>query len=274
MDTLQAIFLALVQGLTEFLPVSSSAHLILTSKILGWQDQGLAFDVAVHVGTLTAVLIYFRKEVVEMISAWFGSTFKGKHTANSRLAWAVILGTIPVGLFGLFLEAFDIVDNYLRAIPVIATTTIVFGLLLALADKKYKKVQAEKLKDEYQLSWKDVAMIGGAQALALIPGTSRSGVTMTAAALLGFTRTAAARYSFLLSIPAILLPGGLKGYQLVSDGAHFDWSFLILGVIVSAISALACIHLFLKWLEKIGFMPFVWYRLALGIGLFILFFLS
>ncbi len=274
MDWLQAIFLALVQGLTEFLPVSSSAHLILTSKILGWQDQGLAFDVAVHVGTLTAVLVYFRKEVAAMISAWFGSTFKGNHTSNSRLAWAVILGTIPVGLFGLVLEAFDIVDNYLRAIPVIATTTIVFGLLLAVADKRYKSAKTEELKDEYQLSWKDVFVIGGAQALALIPGTSRSGVTMTAAALLGFTRTAAARYSFLLSIPAIVLPGGLKGYQLVNDGAEFDWSFLILGIVVSAVSAFACIHLFLKWLERIGFMPFVWYRLALGIGLFAVFFLS
>lgn len=274
MDWLQAIFLALVQGLTEFLPVSSSAHLILTSKVLGWQDQGLAFDVAVHVGTLSAVLFYFRKEVLAMIGAWFDSTFKGNHSANSRLAWAVILGTIPVGLFGLFLEAFDIVDNYLRSILVIAATTIIFGLLLGYADKKYNNAKSDALKDEHQLSWKDVAIIGSAQALALIPGTSRSGVTMTAAALLGFTRTAAARYSFLLSIPAILLPGGLKGYQLVSEGAHFDWSFLILGVIVSALSALACIHVFLKLLDKIGFMPFVWYRLALGFGLLVLFFMS
>lgn len=272
MDWLHAIFLALVQGLTEFLPVSSSAHLILTSKLLGWQDQGLAFDVAVHVGTLSAVLFYFRKEVAEMIGAWFGSTFKGNHSANSRLAWAVILGTIPVGLFGLFLEAFDIVDNYLRSIPVIATTTIVFGLLLGYADKKYRGKSAEEFKNEYQLSWKDVFTIGTAQALALIPGTSRSGITMTAAAILGFSRTAAARYSFLLSIPAILLPGGLKGYQLVSEGTQFDWSFLIIGMLVSALSALACIHLFLKWLEKIGFMPFVWYRLALGVGLLVLYF--
>lgn len=275
MDWLQAVFLALVQGLTEFLPVSSSAHLILTSKVLGWQDQGLAFDVAVHVGTLSAVVIYFRKEVYEMITAWFSSIFGGKPSANSRLAWAVIWGTIPVGLFGLFLEAFDIVDLYLREIWVIATTTIVFGLLLAVADRRYKNISADTtLKDEYQLSWKDVFTIGCAQALALIPGTSRSGVTMTAAALLGFSRTAAARYSFLLSIPAIVLPGGLKGYQMVSDGVEFDWSFLILGVVVSALSALACIHLFLKWLEKIGFMPFVWYRMALGIGLFVLFFMS
>ena len=272
MDWLQAVFLALIQGLTEFLPISSSAHLILTSKILGWQDQGLAFDVAVHVGTLSAVILYFRKEVVEMISAWFSSILGGSTSANSRLAWAVIWGTIPVGLFGLFLEAFDIVDNYLRAIPVIAATTIIFGLLLAYADRKYKNKPVEELKTEYQLGWKDVVAIGGAQALALIPGTSRSGITMTAAALLGFSRTAAARYSFLLSIPAILLPGGLKGYQLVSDGATFDWSFLILGIVVSALSAFACIHLFLKWLDKIGFMPFVWYRLALGIGLLILYF--
>ena len=271
MDWLQAIFLALIQGLTEFLPISSSAHLILTSKVLGWQDQGLAFDVAVHVGTLSAVLIYFRKEVAEMIVAWFGSIIGKGSNPNSRLAWAVIWGTIPVGLFGLFLEAFDIVDNYLRSIPVIATTTIIFGLLLAYAESRYRGKKPEQFKDEYELRWRDVLTIGVAQALALIPGTSRSGITMTAAAMLGFSRTAAARYSFLLSIPAILLPGGLKGYQLIEEGAKFDWSFLILGIIVSALSALACIHLFLKWLEKIGFMPFVWYRLALGVGLIILF---
>ncbi|WP_223668657.1 undecaprenyl-diphosphate phosphatase [Kangiella shandongensis] len=267
MDWLQAVFLALIQGLTEFLPISSSAHLILTSKVLSWQDQGLAFDVAVHVGTLTAVLIYFRKEVVEMVTAWCGSVAGKGSTPNSRLAWAVIWGTIPVGLFGLFLEYFDIVDNYLRSISVIAATTIVFGLLLAFAETQYNGKKRSQFKNEYELRWKDVLVIGVAQALALIPGTSRSGITMTAAAMLGFSRTAAARYSFLLSIPAILLPGGLKGYQLVEEGAKFDWSFLILGIIVSAVSAFTCIHFFLKWLEKIGFMPFVWYRMVLGIVL-------
>lgn len=274
MDWLQAVFLALVQGLTEFLPVSSSAHLILTSKILGWQDQGLAFDVAVHVGTLSAVLIYFRKEIIEMISAWTSSISGGQASANSRLAWAVIWGTIPVGLFGITLELFDVTETYIRpnAILIIAITTIFFGLLLAVAEKTYNGKSIEALKDEYQLSWKDVLTIGIAQALALIPGTSRSGITITAAALLGFTRTAAARYSFLLSIPAIVLAGGKKGYDLISEGAQFDWSFLVLGIVVSALSAFVCIHLFLKWLEKIGFMPFVWYRLALGIGLLVLYF--
>ncbi|MBV34659.1 MAG: undecaprenyl-diphosphatase [Rickettsiales bacterium] len=272
MDWLQAVFLALIQGLTEFLPISSSAHLILTSKILGWQDQGLAFDVAVHVGTLMAVMLYFRKEIAEMVIAWFGSITGKGSTPNSRLAWAVIWGTVPVGLFGLFLEAFDIVDNYLRTIPVIAATTIIFGLLLGYAETRYSGKKRQDFKSEYDLRLRDVVTIGIAQALALIPGTSRSGITMTAAAMLGFSRTAAARYSFLLSIPAILLPGGLKGYQLVEEGAKFDWSFLILGIVVSAISAFACIHLFLKWLEKIGFMPFVWYRLALGIGLLVLFY--
>ena len=222
MDWLQAVFLALIQGLTEFLPISSSAHLILTSKVLGWQDQGLAFDVAVHVGTLMAVLLYFRKEVAEMVVAWFGSVSGKGSTPNSRLAWAVLWGTVPVGLFGLFLEAFDIVDNYLRSIPVIAATTIIFGLLLGYAEIQYRGKKREHFKTEYELRWRDVLTIGVAQALALIPGTSRSGITMTAAAILGFSRTAAARYSFLLSIPAILLPGGLKGYQLVEEGAKFD----------------------------------------------------
>ena len=169
MDWLQAVFLALIQGLTEFLPISSSAHLILTSKILGWQDQGLAFDVAVHVGTLMAVMLYFRKEIAEMVIAWFGSITGKGSTPNSRLAWAVIWGTVPVGLFGLFLEAFDIVDNYLRTIPVIAATTIIFGLLLGYAETRYSGKKRQDFKSEYDLRLRDVVTIGIEQALALIP---------------------------------------------------------------------------------------------------------
>ncbi len=262
MDWLQAILLAILQGLTEFLPISSSAHLILPSQLLGWVEQGLAFDVAVHVGSLMAVLIYFRKEVINMITAWFAWVFQSKKTQDGRLAWAVIWGTIPVGLVGIAFNHFKIVDNYLRATEVIAATTIIFALVLWWADNR-----AKEIRDEYNLGVKDILFIGCAQAIALIPGTSRSGITMTAALMLGLTRTAAARFSFLLSIPAILLPGGLKSYELASSDASVDWQLIGVGALVSGLAALACIHYFLILLEKIGFKPFIFYRLALGIVL-------
>ncbi len=262
MDWLQAVLLAILQGLTEFLPISSSAHLILPAQLFGWVEQGLAFDVAVHVGSLAAVLIYFRKEVVEMLTAWFAWIFKGEKSVNGRLAWAVLWGTIPVGLVGIVFSIFDIVETHLRSIEVIAATTIIFALVLWWADNK-----AQEQRDEYSLSVKDILFIGCAQAMALIPGTSRSGITMTAALMLGLTRMAAARFSFLLSIPAIILPGGLKSYQLATGELPVDWTMLLLGAAVSAIAALTCIHYFLILLEKIGFKPFIFYRLALGIAL-------
>lgn len=258
MDWLQAVLLAILQGLTEFLPISSSAHLILPSQLLGWAEQGLAFDVAVHVGSLIAVLIYFRIEVINMIKAWFLWVFKGEKTSDGRLAWAVIWGTIPVGIVGIMFSVFDI-DDYLRSAKVIAVTTILFALVLWWADS-----QSKERRDEYSLSFKDILFIGCAQAIALIPGTSRSGITMTAALMLGLTRTAAARFSFLLSIPAILLPGGLKSYELATSELSVSWDLIILGATVSAMAALACIHYFLILLDKIGFKPFIYYRLLLG----------
>ncbi len=263
MDWLQAVWLALIQGLTEFLPVSSSAHLILASKLLGLKDQGLAFDVAVHLGTLIAVLAFFRKEVTAMATDFFASVFKGRHTRDSRLAWMVLWATVPVGLLGLAFALLDIVELYLRETWVIATTTIGFGLLLGVADK-YGSDQ----RDEYQLTWRDVLFIGLAQALALIPGTSRSGITMTAALLLGLNRTASARFSFLLSIPAILLPGALQSVKLATGEAAVDWSAMAIGVVVAAVIAYLTIHWFMKLLERIGFQPFVWYRMVLGLALF------
>lgn len=262
MDWIEAVLLAIIQGLTEFLPISSSAHLILPSQIFGWAEQGLAFDVAVHVGTLFAVLIYFRKEVVDMLSAWFAWIVKGEKSANGRLAWAVIWGTFPVGLVGIAFYLLDVVDQYLRSTSVIAATTIIFALVLWWADS-----QAKERRDENSLNIRDILFIGCAQAIALIPGTSRSGITMTAALMLGLTRTAAARFSFLLSIPAIVLSGGSQGYKMITGAAPVDWSLIALGVGVSAIAALACIHAFLILLDKVGFKPFVFYRLALGFAL-------
>ncbi len=257
MDHLHAIALALLQGFTEFLPISSSAHLILLPRLLGWEDQGLAFDVAVHVGTLSAVVLYFRRELVPMARDWGRSLLTRQQTRDSRLAWAVLWGTIPVGLAGLAFKGY--IEGELRSELVIATTTIGFGLLLWWADAKGRGA-----RDEYHLGWKDILIIGIAQAVALIPGTSRSGATMTAGLMLGLSREGAARFSFLLSIPVIVLAGGLKGLDLIEEAAPVDWGAMIIGVVTSAITAYACIHFFLKLLERIGMLPFVIYRLVLG----------
>ena len=264
MEWLEIIILALIQGLTEFLPISSSAHLLLPSKLLGWSDQGLAFDVAVHVGSLIAVLVYFRQEVIDMTRAWFTDLPRifsdSPLSQDARLAWAVILGTIPVGLAGLLFKSF--IEANFRSAFVIAMMTITFGIFLWLADRKKKNTQ-----DEYQLDFKRVLMIGIAQAIALIPGTSRSGVTMTAGLLLGLTRQAAARFSFLLSIPVITLAGGLLTFDLVQQPEPVAWADIALGTGISMISAYACIHLFLKVIERIGFMPFIIYRMILGVAI-------
>lgn len=264
MDSLHAIILALVQGFTEFLPISSSAHLILFPHLLGWPDQGLAFDVAVHVGTLMAVVLYFRHELVPMTKDWVQSLVTRKNTANSRLAWAVLWGTVPVGLAGLLLKGY--IEGNLRSELVIAAATIAFGVLLWIAD-----VKGRGQRDEYSLRISDIAIIGIAQAFALIPGTSRSGATMTAGLILGLSREASARFSFLLSIPVITLAGMLLTLDLVKQPAMVDWSAMIIGVVTSSIAAYLCIHYFLKLLERIGMLPFVIYRLLLGAVLIYLF---
>ena len=264
MDIIQIITLALTQGLTEFLPISSSAHLILVPVLTGWEDQGLAFDVAVHMGTLAAVVLYFRQEIAAMAVAWAGSLQGQGLTADARLAWAVLFGTLPAGLAGLLFVGF--IEAHLRSPLVIATTTIGFGLLLWWAD-----ASGRRQRNEHTITWKDVLIIGIAQALSLIPGTSRSGITITAGLAVGLTRKAAARYSFLLSIPVTILAGGLETLKLIRLPGGTDWTALFLGAVISALSAYLCIHFFLKLLERIGMLPFVVYRLILGIGLLFLF---
>lgn len=260
MELIQIILLSLVQGLTEFLPISSSAHLILFPALSGWADQGLAFDVAVHVGTLSAVVWYFRRELQVMVRDWLASITQRRRVGDSNLMWAVGFGTIPAGLAGLLFN--DYIETALRSPLVIAATTVIFGLLLWWAD-----AQGKRERSEHTIGWRDVVVIGLAQALALIPGTSRSGITMTAGLMLGLSRAGAARFSFLLSIPIILLAGGYNGVKLAQSGQAVEWSALGLGVLFSALSAYLCIHLFLKALERIGMLPFVIYRLLLGVVL-------
>jgi undecaprenyl-diphosphatase len=263
METLQIFILSLVQGITEFLPISSSAHLILMPHLLGFSDQGLAFDVAVHIGSLLAVITYFRRELKIMAEEFLHSLGAPERaTENSRMIWLLLLGTLPIVVVGGLLKA--AVETDLRSAAVIATTTIVFGLLLFWAD-----IRGRKERSEFSLSWKDAFVIGLLQALAIIPGTSRSGITITAGLLLGLTREAASRFSFLLAIPTILLSGGLVTLDLLRSSHPVQWSELLLGASLSFIAAYLCIHFFLRLIEKSGMLPFVIYRLILGAVIFI-----
>ncbi|TCN87889.1 undecaprenyl-diphosphate phosphatase [Shewanella fodinae] len=260
MDIIQVVILALIQGLTEFLPISSSAHLILPSQLLGWPDQGLSFDVAVNTGSLLAVVIYFRHELYNMAKAWLASIVKRQSSNESQLAWWIILATLPAVFFGFMAKGF--VETHLRSASVIAFTTIVFGLLLWWADKHSRLALTE-----YQSGWRKSLIIGFAQALALIPGTSRSGITMTAALMLGLTREAAARFSFLMSVPVSLGAAILVVKDLAESPEPLDMQALLLGTSISFVAAYACIHYFLKIISRMGMTPFVIYRLLLGVGL-------
>lgn len=256
-EMIHAIVLALLQGVTEFLPISSSGHLAFFPHLFGWPDQGLAFDVAVHIGTLAAVVLYFRDELSKLLGDWFRSLTGGPSTPYSRLAWYVALGTIPVGLVGLVFG--DLIEKWLRDPVPIAIATIAFGLLLWWAD-----ANGTRERDEHEMNWRDMLVIGAAQALALIPGTSRSGITITAGLAMGLTRPAAARFSFLLSIPVIILAGGWETKKLIASSEPVQWGFLGVAAVVSAITAYLCIKWFLTFLERFSLMPFVIYRLLLG----------
>ena len=262
MDIFQAIALALLQGLTEFLPISSSAHLILLPVLAGWEDQGLAFDVAVHVGTLSAVVAYYRKDLWQIITAWIRSVAGRGTSDDSRTAWYVVAGTIPVGLVGISLP--DKVEDMLRSPLVIAASTIVFAVLMWWAQKR-------AMEQRTAISWKDVIVVGLFQALALIPGTSRSGITITAGLMTGLKREQAARFSFLLSIPVIALAGMVKGLELYRSAEPVMWDLIAIGTGISAVVAYLTIGWFLRLLDKVGLMPFVWYRLFLGVFLFAVF---
>ena len=263
MDLIQIIVLALIQGLTEYLPVSSSAHLILVGKLAAWEDQGLVLDVATHWGTLLAVLIYFRHELGQLARALISPApqHTGSGTANHRsLALGLLLASVPVIVVGV-LTAQWIADDF-RSVELIAWTTIIFGVLLGLADMLGKRVRQLSAIHLPAAVW-----IGLAQVLALIPGVSRSGITITAGLALGYTRQAAARFSFLLAIPVLTAAGAYGSYQIAVDAVAVPWVDFALAVGLSMLTGLACIWAFLALLDRIGLWPFVLYRLVLGIVL-------
>ena len=254
---LSLVILAIVQGITEFLPISSSGHLILAPHIFGFADQGLAVDVAVHLGSLLAVMLFFRQDIATLWLAWWRSVWHQQSSGESRLAWSIILATVPVMICGWLLK--DWIASDLRAPWIIATTTLVFGLLLAWADHR-----GTRQRTLSELSLRDAGWIGLAQVLALIPGTSRSGITMTAGLWLGLSRQEAARFSFLLSIPTILAASVLITADLAQSSAPVAWAELGITLILSAITAYLCIHFFLRFIERIGMWPFVIYRILLA----------
>lgn len=256
----QTAVLALIQGLTEFLPISSSGHLLLPFILLGWPDQGLAFDVAFHSGTLLAVIWYFRRDLVLMISSGLKHGFGHE---EGRLFWLLLFATVPVGLAGLLMR--DPVEAYTRSVVVVAATSIAFGLLLGYADHT-----GHRSRGIEAVGWKIALLIGLAQVLALIPGTSRSGVTMTAALLCRLDRESAARFSFLLAIPVMLASSALEAVELISRPPPAEQILLLgFGAALAAIVAWLSIRWFLHWIGRIGFQPFVIYRVALGLFLLV-----
>ncbi len=259
MGTLQIVVLALVQGITEFLPVSSSGHLALVPMLTDWPDQGLKMDVAMHVGTLLAVMLYFWRDLGQLVVG-LGHVLTVRGGPSSRLFLHLVLATVPVVAAGILFR--DAIEASLRSLEVIAWATLGFGLLLGIADRLGLTVRRIE-----HMRWADALVIGLAQALALIPGTSRSGITMTAARMLGYERVEAARFSMLMSIPTIAAAGTLVGVDLVRAD---DWTVTreaLVAAGLSMVAALLAVAVMMAWLRRAGFMPFVLYRIALGLGL-------
>ncbi|MFF2311097.1 undecaprenyl-diphosphate phosphatase [Streptomyces albidoflavus] len=280
MSWFESFILGLVQGLTEFLPISSSAHLRLTAAFAGWHDPGAAFTAITQIGTETAVLIYFRKDIATIVGAWCRSvvalvrrddSMRGNHDA--QLGWLVIIGSIPIGVLGLTLK--DQIEGPFRDLRLIATTLIVMGLVLGLADRLAARAEtgggrhrANGGKTLRDLGVRDGLIYGCCQALALVPGVSRSGATISGGLLMGYTREAAARYSFLLAVPAVLASGF---YELRDAGeGHVAWGQTVFATLVAFVVGYAVIAWFMRFITTRSFMPFVYYRVALGILIFAL----
>lgn len=275
MTWFESIILGLVQGLTEFLPISSSAHLRLTAVAAGWRDPGAAFTAVTQIGTETAVLVYFRKDIARIVIAWARSLVDKEARGNidAKMGWLVIIGSVPIGVLGLTLK--DYIEGPFRDLRLIACTLIGLAIVLALADR-YAARNAERaqtagrhranrpVKDLDDLTVRDGLIYGLCQSLALIPGVSRSGATITGGLFLRYNRAAAARYSFLLAIPAVLASGAYELTEIGKPGSHVDWGPTILATIIAGLVGYAVIAWFMKFISTRSFMPFVIYRIALG----------
>jgi undecaprenyl-diphosphatase len=257
MDAFQAIVLGIVQGLTEFLPISSSGHLRIVPAFFGWEDPGAAFTAVVQIGTMAAVLLYFRRDLWRIASAWVRSLRDPavRRTLDARLGWYIVLGTVPIGVLGLAFK--DPIETEFRSLTLIGTTLIVFGLVMLLAEKVSRR---ERELDS--LTVRDGVVIGCAQALALVPGVSRSGATISAGLFLNFDRTAAARYSFLLSVPAVVL-SGLFELRHAGEGG-LPVGATVVATLLAFVTGYASIAFLLRYLVRHSIGVFVGYRVVLG----------
>ncbi|MDX3804713.1 undecaprenyl-diphosphate phosphatase [Streptomyces sp. AK04-3B] len=271
MSWFESLILGLVQGLTEFLPVSSSAHLRLTAAFSGWEDPGAAFTAITQIGTEAAVLIYFRKDIGRIIAAWsrslFDKTMRKDHDA--QMGWLVIVGSIPIGLLGVTLK--DQIEGPFRDLRITATMLVVVGIVIGVADRlaardetggKHRAPKQRKTLEN--LGVKDGLIFGLCQACALIPGVSRSGATISGGLFMGYKREAAARYSFLLAIPAVLASGVFETKDAL-EGGHVAWGPTLFATVIAFASGYAVIAWFMKFISTKSFMPFVYYRVVLGI---------
>ncbi|MCB0833602.1 MAG: undecaprenyl-diphosphatase UppP [Bacteroidetes bacterium] len=266
MDWFQAIIIGLVQGLTEFIPISSTAHIRIIPSLLGWNDPGAAVTAVTQLGTLAAVFVYFRKEVVSLsMAAWTSiidfrsrQNWSEEQKSNTKLAWFIALGTVPIGILGLTFK--HQIETDLRDLRIIGGSLIVLAILLAIAE-----VIAKHRRNVSEMTLVDTQIIGLAQAIALIPGASRSGVTITAGLFIGLTRPSAARFSFLLSIPAVLASGLLELKELIVMGTgNAALGTLAMATLVAGVSGYASIAFLLRWLQTRSTFLFIWYRLFLG----------
>ncbi|MFD8735099.1 undecaprenyl-diphosphate phosphatase [Streptomyces sp. NPDC059618] len=271
MSWIQSLVLGLVQGLTEFLPVSSSAHLRLTAAFAGWDDPGAAFTAITQLGTEAAVLIYFRKDVGRILSAWFRSLANKamRRDHDAQLGWLVIVGSIPIGVLGVTLK--DQIEGPFRDLRVTATMLIVMGVVIGVADRlaardetggRHRAPKQRKALED--LNTKDGLLYGICQAMALVPGVSRSGATISGGLFMGYTRAAAARYSFLLAMPAVLASGTFELKDAAEEG-HVSWGPTLFATLIAFAVGYAVISWFMKFISHKSFMPFVWYRIALGL---------
>lgn len=276
MSWFESLILGLVQGLTEFLPVSSSAHLRLTAAFSGWEDPGAAFTAITQIGTEAAVLIYFRKDIGRIIAAWsrslFDKTMRKDHDA--QMGWLVIVGSIPIGLLGVTLK--DQIEGPFRDLRITATMLVVVGIVIGVADRlaardetggKHRAPKQRKTLEN--LGVKDGLIFGLCQACALIPGVSRSGATISGGLFMGYKREAAARYSFLLAIPAVLASGVFETKDAL-EGGHVAWGPTMFATAIAFASGYAVIAWFMKFISTKSFMPFVYYRIALGVVVIVL----
>ncbi|MEI2785923.1 MAG: undecaprenyl-diphosphate phosphatase [Candidatus Nanopelagicales bacterium] len=254
----EALILGIVQGLTEFLPISSSAHILIVSTLAGWGDPGAAFTAVTQLGTETAVLVYFRKDIWRIITTWTRSLYTPELRSNidARMGWYVIIGTIPIGVFGLAFS--DQIETAARNLYLVSVVLIVFGILLGVVDRFSKQ---DKTLDD--LTAKTGLVFGFGQALALIPGVSRSGATITTGRAMGFDRPSATRYAFLLAIPAVLISGAYEALK-IGDQPNVSWGPTILATVVAFFIGYAVISWLIRYVSHGSFLPFVVYRIGLG----------